>query len=188
MKSCGDHPETLERSGKIIFALLLAGGVSHDVDAAIRTLTAADVFVAGERVAVRLTVPSGDASDLQPALSICAPVAVEYRFDLRIQASHWLDRAVDSAVITNTAECLSGPGERFHLTRRVGLRTVDSVKGDRAQAIEYLTAVPAQDLFHRAVLERQRRYVVTVSATVDRGPTLSRIAHPKVAETLLVLP
>lgn len=117
------------------------------------------------QVLVSFTLADGYSDDVREVIRSGLRSTFTYTIELRLAVPGWVDRVVDSAVVTNTVQF-------DNLTRRHTLSRAFDGRVDRADVVadegavrQWLTAFDRLPLFRTARLEANRDYYVVVRAT-----------------------
>lgn len=127
------------------------------------------------QVLVSFELVDGFTDEVRAAIASGLRTTFTYTVELRMEVPVWIDRTIDSAVVSNSAEF-------DNLTRRHSLvRTLDGrveeaqVTEDEALVRRWMTSLDRLPLFRTAKLEPNREYylLVSVRARPHNGPFLS---------------
>jgi hypothetical protein len=152
------------------FALALTGTAVQAADS-IRVIP----LVRDDQVLVSFELVDGFTDEVRAAIASGLRTTFTYTVELRMEVPVWIDRTIDSVVISNSAEY-------DNLTRRHSLvRTLDGrveeaqVTDDDALVRKWMTSLERLPLFRTSKLEANREYYLQVSvrARPHNGPFLS---------------
>jgi hypothetical protein len=122
--------------------------------------------------------------DVVPALAACAKVTARYSVELRRIVPGWMDRAMATAVVQNSAECVDGSKSIYKLERRLNNNVVaESPAADERGAVRFLTEFDAVPLFSAWMAREPGTYGIRVRAIVNRGGIIPPIKTGVLSET-----
>jgi hypothetical protein len=135
-------------------------------------------------VTVEFQLPDSPGDDLVPALATCAKINVRYSVELRRIVLGWIDRAIDTALVHNTAECVDAATPTYKLERHLNNSIVaQSPAADQRYAVRFLTQFDPLPLFNAWMAKEPGTYGIRVRAIVDRGATIPPIKTGVLLET-----
>jgi hypothetical protein len=135
-------------------------------------------------VAVGFQLPDSPGDDLVPALATCAKINVRYSVELRRIVLGWIDRAIATALVQNTAECVDAATPTYRLERRLNNNIVaQSPAADQRYAVRFLTEFDPLPLFNAWMVKEPGTYGIRVRAVVDRGFTIPPIRTGSLLQT-----
>lgn len=153
----------IRRPGSILRAWSVVAVVAASV-----TLYAADTIritplVRDDRVLISCDLPNAFTDDVRAAIASGLRTTFTYSVDLRMEVPAWVDRTIDSAVVSNS-------DQYDNLTRRHSLlRTIDGrveealVTEDASLVPRFMTTLDRVPLFRTSSLEANREYYVQVA-------------------------
>jgi hypothetical protein len=131
------------------------------------TLYAADgiriiPLVRDDRVLITCDLPDAYTEEVEAAISSGLKTTFTYNVDLRMEVPSWVDRTIESVVVSNS-------DEYDNLTRRHSLvRTIDGrveeaiVTEDESLVPRFMTSLDRLPLFRTSKLEPNREYYVQI--------------------------
>lgn len=151
-------------------ALFCSGAVLHAADS-LRVIP----LVRDGQVLVSFELVDGFTEEVREAIASGLRTTFTYTVELRMEVPVWIDRTIDSAVISNSAE-YDNLTRRHSLVRTLDGRVEDAqVTDDEADVRKWMTSLDRLPLFRTSKLEPNREYYLQVSvrARPHNGPFLS---------------
>ena len=116
------------------------------------------------QVLVSCTLVDGYTQDVRDVIQSGLKTTFTYTVELRVKVPMWVDRIVDSTVVTTTVQ-FDNLTKRHLVSRSLDGRGDDAkVTDDESEVREWLTAFDKLPLFKTSRLEANREYYVVVRA------------------------
>jgi hypothetical protein len=152
-----------------VFALLIAASAAVTVhaDESLRVTP----LVRDDRVLVSFELTDGLTDDVRAAIDSGLRTTFTYTVELRMEVPLWVDRTIDSVVVT-TSDHYDNLTRRHSLVRTLDGRVEEAlVTEDQAVVKRFMTTLDKSGLFKTSKLEPNREYYirVTVRATPHSG-------------------
>ena len=131
------------------------------------TVTAADdiritPLIREDKVLISCELANGFTEDVRAAIASGLRTTFSYNVDLRMEVPAWIDRTIDSVVVTNSVQ-YDNLTRRHSLLRTVDGRVEDAlVTEDEAVVRTWMTTLDRLPLFRTSKLEANRDYYVQV--------------------------
>jgi hypothetical protein len=151
-------------------ALLLMGAGVHAADT-IKVIP----LVRDGRVLVTFELVDGFTEEVRAAIASGLKTTFTYTVDLKVEVPIWVDRTIESAVISTSVE-YDNLTRRHSLVRTLDGRVEDAqVTDDEASVRKFMTSLDKVPLFRTSTLEPNHEYylIVSVRARPHNGPFLS---------------
>jgi hypothetical protein len=117
------------------------------------------------RVLVSFAMADGYSDEIREVIQSGLRTTFTYTIELRLDVPVWVDRVVDTAVITNTVQ-YDNLTRRHTISRALDGRVEEAeVTDDEALVREWLTAFDRVPLFRTSRLEANRDYYVVIRAS-----------------------
>jgi hypothetical protein len=134
------------------------------------TLAAQDLRIVplprGDNVLISFQMPDGLSDGVRAAIHSGLKTTFTYTIDLRTAVSVWLDRTIESVVVSISVQ-YDNLTRRHTVTRTLDGRVEESViVGSDDEVRQLVTRLDRQPLFRTAKLEPNREYYVRVRAEV----------------------
>jgi hypothetical protein len=149
-------------------AVLSVSAVLHAADA-VRVVP----VVHGERVLITYDLRDGFTTDVQEAIASGLRTTFTYTVELRMEVPVWVDRTIDSAVVT-CSDQYDNLTRRHNLVRTLDGRVEEAVVSDDIAFVrKWMTTADRLPLFKTSRLEANHDYYVRVSVQArPRGGSL----------------
>jgi Domain of unknown function (DUF4390) len=152
-----------------VFALLIAASAAVTVhaDESLRVTP----LVRDDRVLVSFELTDGLTDEVRAAIDSGLRTTFTYTVELRMEVPLWVDRTIDSVVVT-TSDHYDNLTRRHSLVRTLDGRVEEAlVTEDQAVVKRFMTTLNKSGLFKTSKLEPNREYYirVTVRATPHGG-------------------
>jgi hypothetical protein len=122
-------------------------------------------LVRDEQVLVTFELTDGFTDDVRNAILSGLRTTFTFNVDLRLEVPAWVDRTVESAVVTNSVQ-YDNLTRRHMITRMIdGHSEQTQVTEDEAVVRQWMTSFRQLPLFRTARLQPNREYYVRVVAT-----------------------
>jgi Domain of unknown function (DUF4390) len=152
-------PRRVRRLAAVVAAVWLAAAVPAGAD----TLKIVPLVRDGQ-VLVSCHLADGYTTDVRDVIQSGLKTTFTYTVELRLKVPVWVDRVVESAVVTTTVQ-FDNLTRRHSISRLLDGRVEDArVTEDEAVVREWLTAFDKLPLFRTSRLEANREYYVVVRA------------------------
>jgi hypothetical protein len=138
------------------------------VVASVAVLSAADgiritPLVREDKVLISCELANGFTEDVRAAIASGLRTTFSYNVDLKVEVPIWIDRTIDSAVVTNSVQ-YDNLTRRHSLLRMVDGRVEDAlVTEDETIVRTWMTTLERLPLFKTSLLEPNRDYYVQIS-------------------------
>lgn len=120
-------------------------------------------LVRDDKVLVTFELADGFTADVREAIGSGLKTTFTYTIELRMEVPAWVDRTIDSAVVS-TSDKFDNLTRRHSLVRTLDGRVEETVvTEDEATVRRFLTAMDRLPLFRTSKLEANREYYVRVS-------------------------
>jgi hypothetical protein len=144
-----------------LVALLLSATGLQAADGVIRVAP----LVRDGRVLVSFALADGYTGEIRDLIQSGLRTTFTYTIELRLDVPAWVDRVVDTAVITNTVQ-YDNLTRRHTISRALDGRVEEAeVTDDEALVKEWLTTFDRVPLFRTSRLEANRDYYVVIRAS-----------------------
>lgn len=144
-----------------LLALLLSTTSLQAADGVIRVAP----LVRDGRVLVSFALADGYTDEIREVIQSGLRTTFTYTIELRLDVPVWVDRVVDTAVITNTVQ-FDNLTRRHTISRALDGRVEEAeVVDDEAQVKHWLTTFDRLPLFRTSRLEANRDYYVVIRAS-----------------------
>ena len=144
-----------------VVALLLSTAALQAADGAIRVAP----LVRDGRVLVSFSLADGYTGEIRDLIQSGLRTTFTYTIELRLDVPVWVDRVVDTAVITNTVQ-YDNLTRRHTISRALDGRVEEAeVTDDEALVKDWLTTFDRVPLFRTSRLEANRDYYVVIRAS-----------------------
>ena len=143
-----------------VFVLIVVGGAAAPrAEEGLRIVP----LVREDKVLVTFELADGFSADVREAIASGLRTTFTYTVELRMEVPAWVDRTIDSAVVS-TSDKFDNLTRRHSLMRTLDGRVEESiVTDDEATVRRFLTSMDRLPLFRTAKLEPNREYYVRVS-------------------------
>jgi hypothetical protein len=147
----------------MIVVMVLVLSANHRVAHAEERLQIVPI-VSGDEVVVSFELSDAYTEDLRAAISSGLLTRFTYEIELRMSVAGWVDRTIETVVITTTNR-FDNLTRSHKLTRVVNGREIDSlVTADEAAVRQWLTTVKRLPLCPTSKLDPSRDYTVRINA------------------------
>ena len=120
-------------------------------------------LVREDKVLISCELANGFTEDVRAAIASGLRTTFSYNVDLKVEVPIWIDRTIESAVVTNSVQ-YDNLTRRHSLLRMVDGRVEDAlVTEDEAVVRTWMTTLERLPLFKTSLLEPNRDYYVQVS-------------------------
>ena len=151
----------------LALAIAAAAAVTLHADETLRVTP----LVRDDKVLVSFELNDGLTDDVRAAIDSGLRTTFTYTVELRMEVPLWVDRTIDSVVVT-TSDQFDNLTRRHSLVRTLDGRVEDAlVTEDQAVVKRFMTTLERSGLFRTSKLEPNREYYirVTVRATPHGG-------------------
>jgi hypothetical protein len=119
-------------------------------------------LVRDDRVLISCELANGFTEDVRAAIASGLRTTFSYNVDLKMEVPVWIDRTIESVVVTNSVQ-YDNLTRRHSLMRTVDGRVEDAlVTDDEAVVRKWMTTLDRLPLFRTSRLEANRDYYVQV--------------------------
>lgn len=140
------------------FAVLISGVVLQAADS-IRVIP----VIRDDHVLVSFELVDGFTDEVRDAIASGLRTTFTYTVDLKVEVPVWVDRTIDSVVVTNSVE-FDNLTRRHSLVRTLDGRVEDAqVTSDETDVRKWMTSLDRLPLFRTSTLEANREYYLQVS-------------------------
>jgi hypothetical protein len=120
-------------------------------------------LVREDKVLISCELANGFTEDVRAAIASGLRTTFSYNVDLKVEVPIWIDRTIDSAVVTNSVQ-YDNLTRRHSLLRMVDGRVEDAlVTEDETVVRTWMTTLERLPLFKTSLLEPNRDYYVQIS-------------------------